>query len=85
MVVITNDKGCEEMSVCVRAKKHTKTYYMNKSIDAMLLQGKDVCPWCRVEPNAILACSVREGAFLFVKKCTTCGSFVKVYRSSNDI
>jgi len=69
----------------LKTKKRTVGYYLNRCIESMPLSGKDVCPWCRVEPSTILSCDAKNGTTLFLKKCNTCGSFIRIYRKTSDI
>ncbi|MGE5328810.1 MAG: hypothetical protein ACM3KR_04815 [Deltaproteobacteria bacterium] len=71
--------------MALKTKKRTTAYYLKRCIESMPVSGKDVCPWCRVEPSAIIACYAKNGTTLFLKKCSTCGSFIKIYRRSSDI
>jgi len=41
--------------MALMTKKRTVAYYLKRCIESMHVSGKDVCPWCRVEPSAILA------------------------------
>jgi len=71
--------------MALRTKRRTVGYYLKRCIEPMPISGKNVCPWCRIEPSIILSCNAKDGTTLFLKQCSTCGSFIKIFRKSCDI
>lgn len=73
------------MPIKAKKRKHNRTYFENNFIDPMILEGKEVCPLCRVQPQKILQCSSGDGNIVFFKQCNSCKGIIRIERKSRDI
>lgn len=62
-------------------KKHTMKYLKEHSIDAVISEGKTVCPFCGGIPSKKLGYSVEEGTIVFYRQCDVCGNLIRVIYS----
>ena len=50
----------------------------------MLIDNKEVCPWCGFAPTKILEHGANEGNIIFYKQCEVCKSVIKVVRETAE-
>lgn len=72
------------MPVKLIRKKKSKAYFDKNSIEPMLIDNKEVCPWCGFAPTKILEHGANEGNIIFYKQCEVCKSVIKVVRETAE-